>query len=236
MDHQERRVFEYLKSSGFKEEEIVFEPDGNITPDFLVKGEIAIEVRRLNHHSEKNGKKIGLEVDSIPLYQCVSKILPEFNGQISGRTYFVFLRYSRPLPKTKNLKLLTRKILRGFCENPSEVKSEIGTEQNITYLIFPGAPRENITFLMGGDNDQDSGGSLLGEMERNIRLCSEEKTEKTRPHRHKYKVWWLALVDHIGYGLDGIDRELFHSQVIIKHEWDKLIVIPPSKDVPAIEI
>lgn len=236
MDTQECKVFEYLKSSGFKETEIVFEPDGNVTPDFLVKHEIAIEVRRLNQHSEKSDKRIGLEVESIPLYQSVSKVLDEFNGLIVGKTYLIFLRYSRPLPNRKKIKQLARKVLKEFCENPSKNSEEIETEHNITFILIPVKHVEGTSFRMLGDSDDDSSGWLLEKMQNNIQHCSDEKTKKISPHRYKYKTWWLVLVDHIGYGLNEFERELFYDQVKIHHNWDKLIIIPPSKKLPAIEI
>lgn len=40
----------FLESIGFPVDDIIYEPDGNIPPDFLVKPSLAIEVRRLNKH------------------------------------------------------------------------------------------------------------------------------------------------------------------------------------------
>ena len=47
---------------------ILYEPDGNIPPDFLVNGEIAVEVRRLNQHF-KNGDAVEPLEDLIRKYQ-----------------------------------------------------------------------------------------------------------------------------------------------------------------------
>jgi hypothetical protein len=48
MKSEERIAENYLTSLGF--ENVVFEPDGNIPPDFFVDDRIAVEVRRLNQH------------------------------------------------------------------------------------------------------------------------------------------------------------------------------------------
>jgi hypothetical protein len=48
MNSKEKIAQNYLVSLGFKD--IVFEPDGNIPPDFAVEGKIAVEVRRLNQN------------------------------------------------------------------------------------------------------------------------------------------------------------------------------------------
>jgi hypothetical protein len=40
----------------------IHEPDGNVTPDFLVDRRIAVEARILNQHFVVNGKAEGLEI------------------------------------------------------------------------------------------------------------------------------------------------------------------------------
>ena len=52
MKLEEKIAETYFKSIGFKN--IVFEPKGNRTPDFVIDGEIAIEVRRLNQFHNGN--------------------------------------------------------------------------------------------------------------------------------------------------------------------------------------
>ena len=59
MDHSEKVVFQYLKSRGFIN--IVYEPDGNIPPDFTIDGRIAVEVRRLNENEKTTTEHGGLE-------------------------------------------------------------------------------------------------------------------------------------------------------------------------------
>ncbi|MEZ4719401.1 MAG: hypothetical protein R2851_25450 [Caldilineaceae bacterium] len=60
MDDSERKAYEdTFAAQGF--ENVVYEPDGNIPPDFLVDERIAIEVRRLNQNfvdPEGYGKKV----------------------------------------------------------------------------------------------------------------------------------------------------------------------------------
>ena len=83
-------------------------------------------------------------------------------------------------------------------------------------------------FVMAGCTDQESGGWLLAEMETNIRHCASEKARKISKMRPKYPTWWLALVDHIGRGLDDFDTAMFREQFSIEHAWDKIIVIDPG--------
>ena len=64
-------------------------------------------------------------------------------------------------------------------------------------------------------------------MDENIRYCIRDKTEKIESVKSKYGVWWLALVDHIGYSLDEFERELFKEQISIEHNWNKILIINP---------
>jgi hypothetical protein len=72
MNREEKIAEAYLKSLGFKN--VVFEPDGNIPPDFSMDGRIAVEVRRLNQHFFTKDEVRGLEEGRLPLF----KLLPEF--------------------------------------------------------------------------------------------------------------------------------------------------------------
>jgi len=64
MDDSEIVVRQHLEHLGFKS--IIYEPDGNIPPDFLVEGRIAVEVRRLNqNYVSGSGQLEGLETTRI---------------------------------------------------------------------------------------------------------------------------------------------------------------------------
>jgi hypothetical protein len=56
----------YLRHCGYTD--VKYEPDGNIPPDFLVNGRIAIEVRRLNQNYVAPEGNKGLEEVRIPLF------------------------------------------------------------------------------------------------------------------------------------------------------------------------
>ena len=82
---------------------------------------------------------------------------------------------------------------------------------------------------MGGCSDLDSGGWVIPELERNLRICIDEKTSKTRAIREKYPEWWLALIDFINCG----EKEVLH---VPAHNWDKIILISPLDHTKAYEI
>ena len=66
MDSSENIVFAYLSHLGFQE--VVYEPDGNVPPDFLLDGRIAVEVRRLNQNAQTVSGPHGLEEVAKPLW------------------------------------------------------------------------------------------------------------------------------------------------------------------------
>ncbi len=57
MDTSESLVRDFLLYRGYAD--IVYEPDGNVPPDFLIDGRIAVEVRRLNQNHEAGSRAHG---------------------------------------------------------------------------------------------------------------------------------------------------------------------------------
>src|SRR6267143_274530 len=95
MDDSEHRVDDYLRSAGFAD--IVYEPDGNVPPDFLVNRRIAVEVRRLNQNAIYNtGRTEGLEEVFIPLWQGLEQYLPTIGPSVHGESWYVGLKVRRP--------------------------------------------------------------------------------------------------------------------------------------------
>src|SRR5207249_2318292 len=58
--------------------DVRYEPDGNVPPDFLVNGRIAVEARVLNQHHVSNGRAQGLAIAEIPLRQRVENLLKSY--------------------------------------------------------------------------------------------------------------------------------------------------------------
>jgi len=214
----------------------IFEPDGKVPPDFLLSGSIAVEVRRLNKQVEVNGKREGLEQAEIPLMRAVEATFRKLDRAWAGVTYFAFIRFSRPLPDKKTLTSKLESSLEAFLKNPHHVRKRIQVDTALSVDLISATPDSNRTFLIGGYNDPDRGGWVVADYKANIQLCSDEKTDKVAAYRAKYPIWWLLLVDFIGYGLDEVDREQLSRSYPIAHGWDKIIVISPSDSFRAFEV
>jgi hypothetical protein len=80
---------------------------------------------------------------------------------------------------------------------------------------------------MAGCSDEESGGWLLSQMQINIEHCVHEKSDKISKVKDRYPEWWLVLGDHIGYGLNDFERDIFRDQVSVVHDWDRIVLIDP---------
>ncbi len=227
MDRSETISKKFLESLGF--ENIVFEPDGNVPPDFLCDSKIAVEVRRLNqHHQLANGKIKSLDETSIPLIQRLRNELKSFGPPTSDFSWFVIFHFNRPLVGWKILQPQIFEHLKAFQSSASKDNCTLTISPSFEIdLVRATNVVENYYFAFGGFSDGDSGGWLINEIERNLKIVIEEKTKKISKFRHKYSEWWLVLPDHIGYGLSEFDRNAFKEQVEIESIWDKIILIDP---------
>jgi hypothetical protein len=120
MDQSETWAKDYLIYRGFKSDDVLFEPDGNVPPDFLVEGRIAVEVRRLNQHWESaSGDLQPMEELSIPLLIRLRKLLDSFGLPTNGVSWYVVHRFGRP-QLTKDWESILRAELEPFQKGEIE--------------------------------------------------------------------------------------------------------------------
>jgi hypothetical protein len=234
MDETEAAAKSYLAGLGLGEP--VYEPDGNVPPDFLLGGRIAVEVRRLNQNDPHVGAPRGLEEDQIPMLARMRGLLRALGPPKAGRSWFVSYRLVRPLQPWATLSTEIRRALEEFGASRTTPTGsvELGTSLEIT--VHPASELHAEMFVLGGYTDRDSGGWLLAEMERNLTICIREKTDKIKAHRSKYPVWWLVLVDHIALGLSDYDRELFKDRVRVHHDWDRVVLLDRRDSTRVIDV
>lgn len=224
MDNSEELANKFLLT---KFKSVVFEPDGNIPPDFLADGKIAVEVRRLNQNEVVNGRNRGLEEVSIPLSAKVSKLLESLGAPVEERSFWVSFRFRRPHPKWRTLKYQIREILLSIPDLKNDTNMTFEFGRNFKIEIRPTDFPKKHRFVLANYTDHDSGGWVLAEMKKNIECCIDEKTKKIAPYKSKYAEWWLILIDFIGYGLNEADQYAFRQSIQIPHSWDKVILIDP---------
>ena len=218
----------YLQHIGH--EVVEFEPDGNVTPDFLVNKRVAVEVRRLNqNYEDTSGYTRGLEETAIPLVQKFERLLKSLGPSTDGETWFAAIDFSRPVEPWSTLRSKLQVVLNDFRLDPSRKQRVVQVSESVELDLIRASKDHGYTFIRGGYSDGDSGGWVMSEVERNLRICIADKEKKITPHRHKYPEWWLLLVDHIDYGMEEEDRILFKESVMpnIQHSFNKIIFVNP---------
>ncbi len=234
VDASEKLAAAYLASCGFTD--IRYEPDGNVPPDFLCDGRVAVEVRRLNqNHDDGSGPK-GLEETAIPLQRRVRKLLLSLGPPTHGQSWFVFYKFKRPLPTWRALGPLIERELRAFIAAAIPVPFDKPLGNGFRLGVFRTSEPRATFFVPAGHSDQESGGFVVAELEANLKLCVAQKTKKIAKIRGKYPEWWLVLPDHIGYGLDGFDKQQFRAQVTLNHSFNKIVLLDPRDHTRAFEL
>ena len=233
MDVAEQCVERFLTWKGHQS--VVFEPDGNFPPDFLVDGRIAVEARRLIQYEFTPGSPQSLSNTSIPLEKNLKKLLDELGPPTKGQSWFVLIRFARPVERWRTLGPRIRSWLEVFRDGPQTVGSANDFGNCLTMKVVRAQVRPSL-FALAGNSDQDSGGWITEELDRSLRIVIPEKSAKIAKFRSKYAEWWLALTDHIGPGLDMAERADFRAGFSIAHDWDKIILVNPENFADSYEI
>jgi hypothetical protein len=232
MDPSEALVELYLRHLGF--DDIVYEPDGNIPPDFAVDRRIAVEVRRLNEHLNLPSAPEALDRLQIPTRRRFDELLKEFGPPNRGTSWFVTYRLRRPLEPWRSLRSQVARWLDAFKEGPQEKQTHSQRfDGGVKLWLVPSASELEDLFVLGGFVDSDASGWLLSDLRENLDFCIAEKTRKAAPFWSRYPEWWLVFVDHIGYGLTSYQREIFGASLPAIGAWSRVILLNPSNHTSA---
>jgi hypothetical protein len=225
MDATEAIANEFLNNIGFAS--VVYEPDGNIPPDFLADGRVAVEVRRLNQNHDSGDGKRGLEEVTIPLWKNMIKLTLSLGPPV-GESWVVSIRYTRPVRSWKELAPKIKSALIAFKNQHPQSNGLIYSDGRL-HVELTGAGHPLPTyFRMASRIDAQAGGFVVAEMLSNIQYCIDEKIRKIANFRSKYREWWLVLVDRTGLGFDFYDKEQLLAHIKRPTGWDKIVVILSS--------
>ena len=232
MKREEQLAHQYLASLGYNC--VAYEPEPNLPPDFLIDGRIAVEVRRLNQNEITETGHRGLEETWIPFNMRFRKFLKSFGPPRTGETWFV--TYQRPLTPWENLRPVLTGYLAEFLNHPVRGRVDIQVDDSLEISFYPACKPHPTVFVWGAGGDGDSGGFVVSEMLKNLRICVADKTKVVAPHRHKYPEWWLVFLDFIGWGLGEYDQKMLLQHWDMEHNWDKIIIVSPQNPLTAYEL
>jgi hypothetical protein len=210
---------------------VVFEPDGQAAPDFVV-GDIAVEVRRLNQHHQTQDGHVGLEGLEAGLLRFVETLLPTFGAAPEGQGWWVSYDFRRPLDG-KAAKQALRQALAAFQAAPSPGGVELRLTRNLDLQITPASIPVEDFYMMGCYSDRDAGGFVAAEIIRNLNLCIAEKAGKIACHLERYPKWWLVLPDYIGPDLNAHERGVIGEHVDLKI-FSRVVLIHPRHPTKAL--
>jgi hypothetical protein len=200
MKYEEQIAMNFLESQGFPN--IIYEPKGNRTPDFLLNNEIAVEVRRLNQYSTNESKPRPLEELYYDLIPNLQKLFNTYDTGNYTTSAFVSVYFRRPLKVDKTLITKIIEILNQHAM-VMELAVEYKVSENLILKIVPSDQRLEHQFNFGTLSDNDSGGFTLSNIPDSLILIIKEKENKITPFYGEFKSWWLVLIDFIGYGFDS---------------------------------
>lgn len=236
MDKTERIAHDYLRRRGIEQQEIQFEPNGGVPPDFLVRGRVAVEVRRLNQNERAAGGNRG--ITAISTWQFLQSFIRTIGPAGTDESWFVSVRILRSPARPKVLKKSIGSRLTAFCQLPDRnTQGSYRFDVDGLRLELSRADGMHAPFFVPGILvDRRAGGFILSEMIRNIPICIEEKIKKTEPYRRKYSVWWLILVDHIHGNLDADEEQRLQSIVHVPSDWDRVVIVNRTDPNRAVEL
>ena len=198
MKPEEKIAKDYFEYNGFSNLE--YEPNGNIPPDFVINGEIAIEVRRLNKHFQTGNKSIPLEELQFKLIPKIKDLLKSYGDSNHTESSLVSVYYQRPLKTDKILLNKIREVLSLHSKELNSTKYYEITE-NLNIRIAPSSIKLEQQFVYFSSIDCNEGGFVLSTISDNLEHLLREKEQKIIPYFNLYKKWWIVFVDYIGYGL-----------------------------------
>lgn len=221
MNLDEKIARQHLEHLSFSD--IVYEPDGNIPPDYLVDGKIAIEVRRLNQHIKTESRAIGLEEEAIPFADGIQKIIDSITIPEQS-TWFVHLSFQRPIPR---LATIRDDVVQACMDAAKDSdRHQVGRlPPNINLRFTKASSFLGSSFALGSISDHDEGGLVYDLLARNIDHCILDKTKKTEKHKSRYEKWWLILVDHIDYCLSTDELAALKASRQRMPGWEKILLV-----------
>lgn len=77
---------------------------------------------------------------------------------------------------------------------------------------------------------------VLSNIFESLKVILKEKEDKVGPYYSQYKTWWLALIDHIGFGLGQTEKEELKIALLNKHSFHKIIFISPLNPEDGFEL
>jgi hypothetical protein len=231
MKQEESIAFSFLSS--FCVDEIIYEPNGNRTPDFSIGKKIAVEVRRLSQTISVDGKQSVPEELANSLVPKIEKLFSKFKRLENENGYIAAIRFERPLNPSKKLIELLRSILTKLKEKEDIINIPISIN-NLEISFFESSVPLEFRFALGIIHDRNTGGFVLSNISDSLSNVIPEKEKKILPFIHEYEKWWLVLIDHIGKG--SANNGDIENSKLENSIFEKVFLVSPIPPHSGVEI
>lgn len=222
MKPEEKIAKKYLEQQGLGS--AIFEPDGNIPPDFAFLAQHkAIEVRRLNRILSADGI-LTEENIYIPFWKKLKEVLNTFDGQFNDKSYLVIIDYVTPHPLPKfNSKKISQELKLFLDSQDCKLPYILFVNDGLSLCILELEPINEHTFILAswGYDIRSVNNLYIDSVQRFI----TEKSNKIKSHKHKYSEWKLLLVDSMRWSLGIEDVERIKASITDLGLFDSLDVI-----------
>lgn len=223
----EKMTLEYFQIKGYTN--ILHEQNPNHPPDLLLDNKIAVEARRLNQFKNLNGVNEPLEDLEHDIMPRVKNLIRSYDSQPSPKTSFVHVSYKRPLKVKKHVLKEVERVLHSHLNYLDQATFyDITPTLQLRFRPSTGNKKYNKPYVWASSYDDDSGGSVVHNMLESLKIIIREKEGKVLPYKSLYPIWWLAVTDNIGYGIDDIDLSQLTDAFNIETFFEKIIFISPN--------
>lgn len=235
-NEDELRAREWLRRQGYRD----IQRQCNDPPDFVVNGDYAVEVTRLNQRIivGNDGRTVGEEERRKPLTDQIAKTIEQLGPPGNeGRSWIIDCEYdfSVPLPSRETVSAqmsdALAPLLKPYDKHVGETSHlgfphlhlDCGISLELTEVADDPA-----RFIL--QNVSDGKGILVaGQLGKGIQNCVRKKSEKVRRENKvdDFESWWLILVDHV-YHLP-IQTLSEHELSLVRDQqydfWSRVVVV-----------
>ena len=198
----------------------------NDPPDYVIDGDIAVEVTRFDMGEESIIK---------PLERVFEEVFKEYSwpDDHQGWQVDVGCDVSRDLPEKKKTKNIIRTAIKELREQ--DCWEHIDEKSGIEIKFIPG-PHPGFSLMDVGPN---MGEWVLFELRRKIQSSIGRKLKLVRSKADQHKAWWLLLVGYKNpvpnFWLSKQEMKELHDSMKIPYPWVRVVVLDHSSQRVQIE-
>jgi hypothetical protein len=228
-----KKFLEFIRPN----EEIIHLGKKNQPPDFALSN-VAVEVTRLlklHHDGSQLDKLTKLKAPLlINFHSFISKY--DLSGK-SNCSYLVYYIFRRPLKidrESINRKLQCK--LDKFFLMPLSENICLNIDDNLTIRLY----KDDLTYppqlIEAGYSDLDDSGFFIKDMAESMNYCMAEKTNKVKDLYKEYPEWWLVLINHLPFAVDGTEFIQIQKYISPKGIWSRIFVVDPIDPTKYFEV